>query len=103
MSKPIAIQFGAGNIGRGFIGWLLHESGYHVIFSDVNADLVDEINRQKQYDVILAEENQTTTIISDISAINSKKIQSNYKQRLKKQKLSPPQLVLLFFHIWLKI
>lgn len=73
MSKPIAIQFGAGNIGRGFIGWLLHESGYHVIFSDVNADLVDEINRQKQYDVILAEENQTTTVINDISAINSQK------------------------------
>ncbi|HOP80462.1 MAG TPA: hypothetical protein PLZ21_07870, partial [Armatimonadota bacterium] len=27
-----AVQFGAGNIGRGFIGQLFHESGYEVVF-----------------------------------------------------------------------
>ena len=37
-----AVHFGAGNIGRGFVGLLLHEGGYELVFSDVAAPLVDE-------------------------------------------------------------
>ena len=39
-----AVHFGAGNIGRGFVGLLLHEGGYELVFSDVAAPLVDAIN-----------------------------------------------------------
>lgn len=44
-----AIHFGAGNIGRGFIGYLLSLSGYHVIFADINEELIDSINKNKKY------------------------------------------------------
>lgn len=46
-----AVHFGAGNIGRGFIGLLLHQSGYDLVFSDVNAALVAELNAAESYRV----------------------------------------------------
>ena len=38
-----AIQFGAGNIGRGFIGAVLEQAGYHVVFADVNEQVVERL------------------------------------------------------------
>lgn len=46
-----AVHFGAGNIGRGFVGLLLHEGGYDLVFSDVAAPLVEAINAASSYTV----------------------------------------------------
>lgn len=46
-----AIQFGAGNIGRGFIGALLSKAGYHVVFADVNEEIINKINEDKCYTI----------------------------------------------------
>lgn len=46
-----AIQFGAGNIGRGFIGALLSKAGYHVVFADVNEEIISKINEDKCYTI----------------------------------------------------
>lgn len=70
--KKVAVHFGAGNIGRGFIGLLLIQAGYDVIFADVNETIVDQINREKQYDVILANAEQEKFTVKGIKAINSK-------------------------------
>lgn len=67
----LAVHFGAGNIGRGFIGLLLNQAGYHTTFVDVNETIINEINEKKEYQVILASENKETVTVTDISGINS--------------------------------
>lgn len=49
--RPKAVQFGAGNIGRGFLGQLFFESGYETVFVDVDGDLVHELNRRGSYPI----------------------------------------------------
>jgi mannitol-1-phosphate 5-dehydrogenase len=44
-----AVQFGAGNIGRGFMGQLLFEAGYHTTFVDADTKLVEFLNQRRQY------------------------------------------------------
>lgn len=67
-----AVHFGAGNIGRGFIGLLLSKAGYHVTFVDVAAPLVDDINALGKYNVqIFGKEDKIQ--VENVSAINSDK------------------------------
>ena len=51
-----AIQFGAGNIGRGFIGLVLEKAGYHVVFADINQQMIDRLNADKGYVVHVMDE-----------------------------------------------
>lgn len=69
----LAVHFGAGNIGRGFIGKLLSDAGYEVCFVDVNSEIVELLNEKKEYRVILADENSKETTVTNVRAINSLK------------------------------
>ncbi|AIE58705.1 mannitol-1-phosphate 5-dehydrogenase [Bacillus methanolicus] len=69
----LAVHFGAGNIGRGFIGSLLYQSGYQTCFVDVNSEIVDLINKKQEYRVVLADHSQEELIIKNVRAINSQK------------------------------
>ena len=40
---------GAGAIGRGFLPWVLDSNKYEFVFIDNNRDLVNRLNRNKQY------------------------------------------------------
>lgn len=66
-----AVHFGAGNIGRGFVGLLLHEGGYELVFSDVAAPLVDAVNAASTYTVHEVGEGGTDTVVTGFRAINS--------------------------------
>jgi mannitol-1-phosphate 5-dehydrogenase len=66
-----AVHFGAGNIGRGFVGLLLHEGGYELVFSDVAAPLVDAINAVDSYTVHEVGDGGRDTVVTGFRAINS--------------------------------
>ncbi len=67
-----AVHFGAGNIGRGFVGLLLHEGGYEVVFSDVADALVDAINAVDEYTVHEAGPGGVDHVVSGFRAVNSR-------------------------------
>ncbi|WP_438353590.1 mannitol-1-phosphate 5-dehydrogenase [Microbacterium sp. CJ88] len=66
-----AVHFGAGNIGRGFVGLLLHQGGYELVFSDVAAPLVDAINAVDSYTVHEVGEGGVDTVVTGFRAVNS--------------------------------
>jgi mannitol-1-phosphate 5-dehydrogenase len=47
------VIFGAGKIGRSFIGQLFSRSGYEVVFVDINCKLIEDLNLRKQYKVVI--------------------------------------------------
>jgi mannitol-1-phosphate 5-dehydrogenase len=55
-----AVIFGAGNIGRGFLGHLLAQSGYEIIFVEVVQEVIDRLNTDGGYPIhVVGEENWT--------------------------------------------
>lgn len=67
-----AVHFGAGNIGRGFVGLLLHEAGYHVTFVDVNAELIGMLQAADSYAVTEVGPEATTHVVTGFDAIDSR-------------------------------
>lgn len=67
----LAVHFGAGNIGRGFIAPVLFENDYKVIFVDINKELINLINSEKSYRVTSINANSSDiNIVSNITAID---------------------------------
>lgn len=66
-----AVHFGAGNIGRGFIGLLLYQSGFKTTFVDVNQTIIEALNERESYKVLFASEEKSQQIVENITGINS--------------------------------
>ncbi len=67
------IQFGAGGIGRSFLGQLFSRSGYEVVFVDINKEIVKELNRKKEYPIIIKQNNipDKKILVSNVRAIEA--------------------------------
>ena len=66
-----ALHFGAGKIGRGFIGALLRNSGYDVVFADALPQVVDTISREGGYNVHLVGSQYVVQRIDGVSAVDA--------------------------------
>ncbi|MDM8150082.1 mannitol-1-phosphate 5-dehydrogenase [Priestia megaterium] len=66
-----AVHFGAGNIGRGFIGALFSQSNYHVTFVDIAENIINQLNTDKRYNVVTAAEHPETLAIQNVSGLNN--------------------------------
>ena len=62
----LAVQFGAGNIGRGFIGALLSNSGYRVLFVDISDAIIPELQKRGEYIVEIVGETRSEETIAPV-------------------------------------
>jgi mannitol-1-phosphate 5-dehydrogenase len=68
-----ATVFGAGNIGRGFIGQLFCEAGWMVTFLDVDPTLVGALASEHSYPhVTVSTSESVRTVIGPVTAIDSR-------------------------------
>ncbi len=66
-----AIQIGAGNIGRGFIGALLSQAGWHVTFADVVEPIIEALNRDHGYTVHILDKDPGEIAITGVDGVIS--------------------------------
>lgn len=68
-----AVMYGAGNIGRGFIGQRFYLSGYETTFIDVNDAVVNELNAQKKYPIYVTRGTEyVPEWVENVNAVNGK-------------------------------
>lgn len=68
-----AVMYGAGNIGRGFIGQLFSQSGYEVVFADINAAVIDKLNADKRYPIrIVADDGYEEVTVEHVRGVNAR-------------------------------
>jgi mannitol-1-phosphate 5-dehydrogenase len=68
----VAVHFGAGNIGRGFVGLILHRAGYQVVFVDVVDALIDALNSTPSFLVKEVGQESAEELVDNYRAINSR-------------------------------
>ena len=79
-SRPALVSSFA---GRGFVAYLLHNSGYEIVFADVKAPLVDKLNEQPSYKVIeVGTDGVTRSTITKYRAIHSETHVANVVQEV---------------------
>lgn len=69
---PGILIFGAGNIGRAFIGQVFSTGGYDVVFADIQQDIIDALNERRSYSIVTRRQDRDdeSVLITPVSAIS---------------------------------
>ncbi len=71
-----AVMYGAGNIGRGFIGQVFSLSGYEVSFIDVNMAVIDILNKEHSYPLrIVSNQGEKNTLVENVRGVDGNNIE----------------------------
>jgi len=68
--------FGAGKIGRSFIGQLFGRSGYKIVFVDVDQLIISLLNSRGGYRVVIKGEKEEEIIVGNVEAISANETQA---------------------------
>jgi len=63
------VLFGAGKIGRSFIGQLFSRSGYEVVFIDKDRKVVDALNEKRSYNVYICDKRPETIVVENVQGV----------------------------------
>ncbi len=67
-----AVMYGAGNIGRGFIGKVFSDSGFEVCFLDIAPDIIKEMNERGEYPVrIVSNAGNHDEMVKNVRAVHA--------------------------------
>lgn len=66
-----AVHFGAGNIGRGFIGEVLNKNNFEITFVDVNNQIIEALKERNGYTIGLADASEEKIVIDGVTGINN--------------------------------
>lgn len=66
-----AVHFGAGNIGRGFIGETLAEYGLQIHFVDVNETIIHALKLRGEYTNSLAAPGEKKILVEHVDGLNN--------------------------------
>lgn len=68
--KKTLLQFGAGNIGRSFIGQLFSKAGYEVVFADVDEAVISALNERRGYTVEIRDRVNQSIDVQNVRAVS---------------------------------
>ncbi len=68
------VIFGAGRIGRSFIGQIFSLGGFEVVFVDIERSIIDELNKKRHYNVIIKAETEKVIRIDNVRGIHASNV-----------------------------
>jgi mannitol-1-phosphate 5-dehydrogenase len=70
------VQFGAGNIGRSFIGQLFAGAGWEVVFIDIDERIIDSLNARGQYVVEIRDRVPASLLVTNVRGIHGRDLEA---------------------------